>query len=84
MKFLCNCGEEITCKAMCKMLISLEEENEVETIQKDVAYICAAMLAFPWRFPWTRFDTGLKVVILFLNPVSLYSMQYFRSSNSTF
>ncbi|XP_050938327.1 abscisic acid 8'-hydroxylase 2 isoform X1 [Cucumis melo] len=52
--------KEITCKAMCKMLISLEEENEVETIQKDVAYICAAMLAFPWRFPWTRFDTGLK------------------------
>ncbi|XP_011649633.1 abscisic acid 8'-hydroxylase 2 isoform X2 [Cucumis sativus] len=51
---------KITCKAMCKMLISLEEENEVEMIQKDVGYVCEAMLAFPWRFPGTRFDAGLK------------------------
>ncbi|KAL2892711.1 Abscisic acid 8'-hydroxylase 4 [Bienertia sinuspersici] len=44
-------------KAMCKMLLSLEAGNE---LQKDVACVCKAMLAFPLKFPWTCFSKGLK------------------------
>lgn len=57
---LLNEALKITCKAMCKMLISLEKENEVEAFQKEVGYVCEAMLAFPWRLPGTRFHKGLK------------------------
>lgn len=45
------------------MLISLEEENEVEMLQKDVFEVTGAMLAFPLKFPGTRFYRGLKVII---------------------
>lgn len=47
---------------MCKMLMSIENENELELLQKELAHVCEAMLAFPWRFPGTRFYNGLKVV----------------------
>lgn len=46
---------------MCKMLISLESAEEMETLQKDVGCLCEAMLAFPLRFPLTRFYKGLQV-----------------------
>lgn len=52
---------QITCKAMCKMLLSLESGHEVEILQKEVAQVCAAMLAFPLRLPGTRFYKGLQV-----------------------
>ncbi|XP_059460971.1 abscisic acid 8'-hydroxylase 2 isoform X2 [Corylus avellana] len=51
---------EITCKAMCKMLLSLESGHEVEILQKEVAQVCEAMLAFPLRLPGTRFYKGLQ------------------------
>lgn len=51
---------KITLKAMCKMLISLESAEEMETLQKDVGCLCEAMLAFPLRFPLTRFYKGLQ------------------------
>ncbi|XP_057469479.1 abscisic acid 8'-hydroxylase 4 [Actinidia eriantha] len=52
---------KITFRAMCKMLMSLEREDEfLERLQKDVGLICEAMLAFPLRLPWTRFHKGLQ------------------------
>lgn len=53
--------EQITCKAMCKMLISVESGYELEVLQKEVAHVCEAMLAFPLRLPRTRFYKGLQV-----------------------
>jgi hypothetical protein len=46
---------------MCKMLLSLESGHELEILQKEVAQVCEAMLAFPLRLPGTRFYKGLKV-----------------------
>ncbi|KAJ4833705.1 hypothetical protein Tsubulata_018857, partial [Turnera subulata] len=51
---------EITFKAMCKMLMSIEEGEELEILQRDTALVCEAMLAFPLRFPHTRFYKGLQ------------------------
>ncbi|KAL5819151.1 hypothetical protein ACOSQ4_022993 [Xanthoceras sorbifolium] len=51
---------KITFKAMCKMLMSLESGEEVEMMEKDVAEVCKAMLAFPLKLPWTRFYKGLQ------------------------
>ncbi|KAM1012446.1 hypothetical protein ACFX13_043290 [Malus domestica] len=51
---------KITCKAMCKMLISVESGYELEVLQKEVAHVCEAMLAFPLRLPRTRFYKGLQ------------------------
>ncbi|GMY28378.1 cytochrome P450 85A1 [Fagus crenata] len=51
---------KITCKAICKMLISLESGPELEMLQNEVAQVCKAMLAFPLRLPWTRFYKGLQ------------------------
>ncbi|XAR61733.1 (+)-abscisic acid 8'-hydroxylase [Bertholletia excelsa] len=50
----------ITIKAICKMLMSLEREEELEELQKHVALVCEAMLAFPLRLPFSRFHSGLK------------------------
>ncbi|ESQ34838.1 hypothetical protein EUTSA_v10007476mg [Eutrema salsugineum] len=50
---------QITFKAMCKMLISLEAEEELGSLQKDVGFVCEAMLAFPLNLPWTRFHKGI-------------------------
>ena len=47
---------------MCKMLMSLESGDEVEMLQKDVAHVCEAMIAFPLRLPCTRFYKGLEVI----------------------
>lgn len=43
------------------MLVSLDEENEVKLLEKDVFEVTEAMLAFPVKFPGTRFYKGLKV-----------------------
>ncbi|OMO75218.1 Cytochrome P450 [Corchorus olitorius] len=51
---------KITFKAMCKMLLSLESGQELELLQEDVGHVCKAMLAFPLRFPGTRFYKGLQ------------------------
>ncbi|EOY14823.1 Cytochrome P450, family 722, subfamily A, polypeptide 1 isoform 1 [Theobroma cacao] len=51
---------QITLKAMCKMLLSLESGLELELLQEDVGHVCKAMLAFPLRLPWTRFYKGLQ------------------------
>ncbi|PPR82953.1 hypothetical protein GOBAR_AA37759 [Gossypium barbadense] len=51
---------KITFKAMCKMLLSLESEVELELLQEDVSQVCKAMLAFPLRFPRTGFYKGLQ------------------------
>ncbi|XP_062021766.1 3beta,22alpha-dihydroxysteroid 3-dehydrogenase isoform X2 [Rosa rugosa] len=51
---------KITCKAMCKILLSVESGYELEVLQKEVAHVCEAMLAFPLRFPGTRFNKGLQ------------------------
>ncbi|KAL4284380.1 hypothetical protein GQ457_16G013650 [Hibiscus cannabinus] len=51
---------KITLKAMCKMLLSLESGAELESLQEDVSQVCKAMLAFPFRFPWTPFYKGLQ------------------------
>ncbi|KAF2310027.1 hypothetical protein GH714_006241 [Hevea brasiliensis] len=45
---------------MCKMLMSIEDGQELVILQQDIAHVCEAMLAFPLRFPWTRFYKGLK------------------------
>ncbi|KAF3575243.1 hypothetical protein F2Q69_00061098 [Brassica cretica] len=50
---------QITFKAMCKMLISLENEEELGSLQRDVGFVCEAMLAFPLNLPWTRFHEGI-------------------------
>ncbi|KNA23980.1 hypothetical protein SOVF_020290 [Spinacia oleracea] len=50
----------MSCKAMCKMLLSLEDENEVYMLQNDVSCVCQGMLAFPLKFPWTAFSKGLQ------------------------
>ncbi|KAJ4879522.1 hypothetical protein Rs2_36576 [Raphanus sativus] len=50
---------QITFKAMCKMLISLENEEELDSLQRDVGFVCEAMLAFPLNLPWTRFHKGI-------------------------
>lgn len=47
---------------MCKILLSMESGLELELLQDDVGQVCEAMLAFPLRFPWTRFYKGLKVI----------------------
>nr|XP_011459540.1 PREDICTED: abscisic acid 8'-hydroxylase 1 isoform X1 [Fragaria vesca subsp. vesca] len=51
---------KITGKAMCKMLLSMESGYELEVLQKEVAHVCEAMLAFPLRLPGTRFYKGLQ------------------------
>lgn len=43
------------------MLLSIESGFELEMMQKEVGRVCEAMLAFPFRFPWTRFYKGLQV-----------------------
>ncbi|KAJ8772698.1 hypothetical protein K2173_027875 [Erythroxylum novogranatense] len=51
---------QITFKAMCKTLMSLEDSKQLEILQEDVACVCDAMLSFPLQLPWTRFSKGLK------------------------
>lgn len=55
---------QLACKAMCKMLISIENGYELETMQNEVARLGEAMLALPVRLPWTRFYKGLQVNII--------------------
>ncbi|XP_019416683.1 PREDICTED: abscisic acid 8'-hydroxylase 4 isoform X2 [Lupinus angustifolius] len=51
---------KLACKAMCKMLISVESSYELMVMQKEVSSICDAMLSFPLRLLGTRFYKGLK------------------------
>ncbi|KAG4391889.1 hypothetical protein AAZX31_04G029600 [Glycine max] len=51
---------KLACKAMCKMLISIESGQELVTMHNEVARLCEAMLALPVRLPWTRFYKGLQ------------------------
>ncbi|KAF3446348.1 hypothetical protein FNV43_RR11527 [Rhamnella rubrinervis] len=51
---------QITCKAMCKMLMSIDSEYKLEILQKEVVQVCEAMLALPLRIPGTRFHKGLQ------------------------
>ncbi|WCJ35215.1 cytochrome P450 family 722 subfamily A polypeptide 1 [Euphorbia peplus] len=51
---------EITLRAMCKMLISIEGGQELEILQHDIASVYQAMLAFPLTLPGTRFYKGLQ------------------------
>nr|UXF47985.1 cytochrome P450 CYP707-1a [Daphne genkwa] len=51
---------KITLRAMCKMLLSLEEGDEIVQLEGAVAQICEAMLAFPLNLPTTRFCKGLQ------------------------
>ncbi|KAG5126600.1 hypothetical protein JHK82_027435 [Glycine max] len=38
--------DELACKAMCKMLISIESGHELVTMHNEVARLCEAMLAY--------------------------------------
>nr|XP_004238286.1 abscisic acid 8'-hydroxylase 2 [Solanum lycopersicum] len=51
---------KITLEAICKMLMSLENKEELEMLHKDIGLIYEAMLSFPLRLPWTRFYKGLQ------------------------
>nr|WCA73306.1 abscisic acid 8'-hydroxylase 3 [Lilium davidii] len=51
---------KITFNAILKMLISLEEEDELEILRKDVHEVSEAMLVYPLKLPGTRFYKGLK------------------------
>ncbi|XP_064995158.1 abscisic acid 8'-hydroxylase 4-like [Musa acuminata AAA Group] len=51
---------KITFNAICKMLISTEDEHELEILRNDVSEVSEAMLALPLKFPGTRFYRGLK------------------------
>ncbi|KAL2346309.1 hypothetical protein Fmac_000309 [Flemingia macrophylla] len=51
---------KLACKAMCKMLISVESGSELVTMQNEVTRLSEAMLALPLRLPWTRFYKGLQ------------------------
>ncbi|XP_065846869.1 abscisic acid 8'-hydroxylase 4 [Euphorbia lathyris] len=51
---------QITLKAMCKMLMSIEGGEELKILEDDIASVYQAMLAFPLNLPWTRFHKGLK------------------------
>ncbi|XP_073000177.1 abscisic acid 8'-hydroxylase 2 isoform X3 [Typha latifolia] len=51
---------KITFNAICKMLISLDEEDKLEVLRKDVFEVSEALLAFPLRLPGTRFYKGLQ------------------------
>lgn len=52
---------QITFRAMCKMLMNLDRGEELEMLEKDVASVYEAMLAFPLKLPWTKFYKGLQV-----------------------
>ncbi|RRT52912.1 hypothetical protein B296_00026993, partial [Ensete ventricosum] len=53
---------KITFTAICKMLISTADEQELEILRNDVSQVSEAMLALPLKFPGTRFYRGLKAI----------------------
>lgn len=67
---------QLACKAMCKMLVSIESGHELLMMQKDVAQVSEAMLAFPLRLPWTRFYKGLQVIIIYTNHPSYFQHRF--------
>ncbi|XP_012072012.2 abscisic acid 8'-hydroxylase 1 [Jatropha curcas] len=73
---------KITFKAMCKMLMRMEDEEEIEELQKDITYVCEAMLAFPLRFPWTRFYKGLKARKRIMSTLEIMMTQRRRKCSS--
>lgn len=64
---------QITFRAMCKMLMNLERGEELEMLEKDVASVYEAMLAFPLKLPWTKFYKGLQVYVL-QNPLCTHRL----------
>uniref|UniRef100_A0A1D1Z9E1 Cytochrome P450 720B2 n=1 Tax=Anthurium amnicola TaxID=1678845 RepID=A0A1D1Z9E1_9ARAE len=51
---------KITFRAICKMLMNLDREDELDEMQGGVFEVTEAMLAFPLKLPGTRFFRGLK------------------------
>ncbi|WOK97789.1 abscisic acid 8'-hydroxylase 4 isoform X2 [Canna indica] len=51
---------KVTFNAICKMLISIEDEHELEILRNDIFEVSEAMLAFPLKLPGTRFYRALK------------------------
>ncbi|XP_038982961.1 abscisic acid 8'-hydroxylase 2 isoform X3 [Phoenix dactylifera] len=49
-----------TFTAICKMVISLEEEDKLEMLRKDVFEVSEAMLSFPLKLLGTRYYRGVK------------------------
>ncbi|KAJ6336184.1 hypothetical protein OIU78_012733 [Salix suchowensis] len=72
---------EITFKAMCRMLMSLENEPELQMLQEDITHVCEAMLAFPIRLPWTRFYKGLKARKRIMSTLDLIMTERRRCSH---
>ncbi|KAG9449705.1 hypothetical protein H6P81_009670 [Aristolochia fimbriata] len=60
---------KITFMAICKMVMNLEDPDQLEMLQKDVSEVCDAMLAFPLKLPWTTFNKGLKARRRFMGTV---------------
>ncbi|CAL5332235.1 unnamed protein product [Camellia sinensis] len=50
----------IILKTMLKNMMSLEREDEVEMMQKDIATVWKALPALPIMLPWTRYYKGFQ------------------------
>lgn len=55
------------------MVLSMEDEEELEALQRDVGLVYEAMLSFPLRLPWTRFYNGLQVMIYMMIDITIYN-----------
>eukprot|EP00257_Ricinus_communis_P000670 XP_002510423.2 abscisic acid 8'-hydroxylase 2 [Ricinus communis] len=73
---------KITFKAMCKMLMSIENEQELQMLQDDITHVCEAMLAFPLRLPCTRFHKGLKARKRIMNRLEMMMVNRRRCSDT--
>ncbi|CAL5384908.1 unnamed protein product [Camellia sinensis] len=51
---------KIILKTMLKNMMSLEREDEVEMMQKDIATVWKALPALPIMLPWTRYYKGFQ------------------------
>ncbi|XP_057870936.1 3beta,22alpha-dihydroxysteroid 3-dehydrogenase isoform X2 [Cryptomeria japonica] len=51
---------DITFKIMCGMLLSVEGDEEINKIRKDVDDVSDAMLSLPIKLPGTRYYRGIK------------------------
>ncbi|CAA7401983.1 unnamed protein product [Spirodela intermedia] len=51
---------KITFAAICKLLASIEREDELAEMQRDISEVTEAMLSIPLKLPGCRFFKGLK------------------------
>ncbi|CAA6665250.1 unnamed protein product [Spirodela intermedia] len=51
---------KITFAAICKLLTSIEREDELAEMQRDISEVTEAMLSIPLKLPGCRFFKGLK------------------------